>query len=129
MRKKSYHYIVDLSQKICSCRSWKISGISCFHACAAMYHLGLQPDHINTYKKVLPPIERKMLERPKKNIRMVKDEQKKLKPGHLSRKGLLMTCTQCGQHGHNKCFCTNSKQVQCCSLVKYTRCTTREIFH
>ncbi|KHF98982.1 Gag-Pol polyprotein [Gossypium arboreum] len=40
--------------------------------------------------------------RPKKNKRMAKDEPKKLKPGHSSRKGLLMTCTQCGQHGHNK---------------------------
>ncbi|KAK5786957.1 hypothetical protein PVK06_041607 [Gossypium arboreum] len=104
-----------------------------------MYHLGLQPDeyldeyyHIDTYKKaysfpmqpingphdwektgiqsVLPPIERKMLGRPKKNKRMAKDEPKKLKRGHLSRKGLLMTYTQCGQHGHNKRSCTNSKQ-------------------
>ncbi|MBA0798278.1 hypothetical protein Gohar_008885, partial [Gossypium harknessii] len=58
---------------------------------------------------VLPPIERKMPRRPKKNRRMAKDEQKKLKPGHLSRKGLLMACTQCGQHGHNKWSCTNSK--------------------
>ncbi|PPR85771.1 hypothetical protein GOBAR_AA34921 [Gossypium barbadense] len=48
--------------------------------------------------------------RPKKNKRMAKDEPKKLKLGHLSRKGLLMTCTQCGQHGHNKRSCTNSEQ-------------------
>ncbi|KAG8499394.1 hypothetical protein CXB51_005973 [Gossypium anomalum] len=139
LRKGSYQYTVDLSQRICSCRSWQISGIPCSHACAAMYHLRLQPDeylheyyHIDTYKKaysfpmqpinglhdcektgiqpVLPPIERKMPGRPKKNRRMAKDEPKKLKPGHLSRKGLLMTCTHCGQHGHNKRSCTNSKQ-------------------
>ncbi|KAH1097737.1 hypothetical protein J1N35_014658 [Gossypium stocksii] len=48
--------------------------------------------------------------RPKKNMRMAKDEPKKLKPGHLSKKGLLMTCTQCGQPGHNKRSCTNLKQ-------------------
>ncbi|MBA0820650.1 hypothetical protein Gohar_019718 [Gossypium harknessii] len=60
-------------------------------------------------KPVLPPIERKMPRRPKKNRRMAKDEPKKLKLGHLSRKCLLMTCTQCGQHGHNKRSCTNSK--------------------
>ncbi|MBA0732625.1 hypothetical protein Gogos_016701, partial [Gossypium gossypioides] len=36
---------------------------------------------------VLPPIERKMPGRPKKNGRMAKDEPKKLKSGHLSRKG------------------------------------------
>ncbi|TYH22377.1 hypothetical protein ES288_A04G123700v1 [Gossypium darwinii] len=109
-----------------------------------MYHLGLQLDdyllkcyHIETYKKaysflmqlinrphdwaktgiklVLPLIKRKMHERPKKNRRIAKDEPKKLKPSHLSSKGLLMTCTQCGQHGHNKRFCIkgngHAKQV------------------
>ncbi|KAH1047902.1 hypothetical protein J1N35_038686 [Gossypium stocksii] len=125
LRNESYQYTVDLSQRICSCRSWQISGIPCSYACAAMYHLGLQPDeykhkyyHIDTYKKaysflmqpinrphdweitciqpVLPAIERKMSGKPKKNRRMAKNEPKKLKPGHLSRKGLLMTCTQCG---------------------------------
>nr|KJB79689.1 hypothetical protein B456_013G062100 [Gossypium raimondii] len=104
-----------------------------------MYHLRLQPDdylhecyHIETYKKaysfpmqpinglhdwaktgiepVLPHIKRKMPRKPKKNRRMAKDEPKKLKPGHLSRKGLLMTCTQSGQHGHNKRFCTQGNE-------------------
>ncbi|MBA0803551.1 hypothetical protein Gohar_013748, partial [Gossypium harknessii] len=53
-------------------------------------------------------LKKKMHERPTKNRRMAKDEPKKLKPGHLSRKGLLMTCPQCGQYGHNKRFWTNS---------------------
>ncbi|MFQ6626397.1 hypothetical protein Gotur_005543 [Gossypium turneri] len=99
---------MDLSQRICNCRSWQISRIPCSHACAAMYHLGLQPDEY--LYELLPPIEKKMPGRPKKNRRMAKDEPKKLKPGHLSRKCLLMTCTQCGQHGHNKRSCTNLKQ-------------------
>ncbi|MBA0812715.1 hypothetical protein Gohar_026655 [Gossypium harknessii] len=43
-----------------------------------------------------------MSRRPQKNRRMAKDEPKNLKLGHLSRKGLLITCTQCDQHGHNK---------------------------
>ncbi|PPE01583.1 hypothetical protein GOBAR_DD01370 [Gossypium barbadense] len=33
-----------------------------------------------------------------------------MKPGHLRRKGLLMTCTQWDQHDHNKQSCINSKQ-------------------
>ncbi|MBA0576900.1 hypothetical protein Golob_027938, partial [Gossypium lobatum] len=45
-------------------------------------------------KLVLPPIERKMIGRPKKNRMTAKDESKKLKSGHLSRKCLIMTCTQ-----------------------------------
>ncbi|KAH1083894.1 hypothetical protein J1N35_023655 [Gossypium stocksii] len=44
LRKGSYQYTVDLSQRICSWRHWQISGIPCSHACSAMYHLGLQPD-------------------------------------------------------------------------------------
>ncbi|MFQ6624437.1 hypothetical protein Gotur_004012 [Gossypium turneri] len=107
LRKGSYQYTVNLSQGICGCRSWQISGIPCSHGSAAMYHLGLQPDEY--LHELLPPIERKMLRRPKKNRRMAKDEPKKLKPGHLRRKGLLMTCTQCDQHDHNKRSCTNSK--------------------
>ncbi|PPS10998.1 hypothetical protein GOBAR_AA09643 [Gossypium barbadense] len=59
---------------------------------------------------MLPPIERKMPRKPKKNRRMAKDEPKKLKPSHLSRKGLLMTCTQYGQHGHNKRSCTQGNE-------------------
>ncbi|XP_017613473.1 uncharacterized protein LOC108458569 [Gossypium arboreum] len=105
LRKGSYQYTVDLSQRICSCRSWQISGIPCSHPINGPHDwekTGIQP--------VLPPIERKMPGWPKKNKRMAKDEPKKLKPGHLSRKGLLMTCTQCGQHGHNKPSCINSKQ-------------------
>ncbi|MBA0556032.1 hypothetical protein Golob_026173 [Gossypium lobatum] len=87
-----------------------------------MYHLGLQPDdylhecyHIETYKKaylfpmqpingphdwektgiepMLPTIERKIPGSPKKNRKMAKDESKKMKPDHLSRKCLIMTCT------------------------------------
>ncbi|MFQ6622400.1 hypothetical protein Gotur_003159, partial [Gossypium turneri] len=107
LRKRSYQYTIDLSQRICSCRSWQICGILGLHACASMYHLGLQPDE---YLHEYYHIERKMPGRPKMNMRMAKDEPKKLKPGNLSRKGLLMTCTQCGQHGHNKRSCTNSKQ-------------------
>ncbi|MFQ6640880.1 hypothetical protein Gotur_014323, partial [Gossypium turneri] len=108
LRKGRYQYTVDLSQSICSCRSWQISGILYAHACAAMYHLGLQLD--DYLHELLPPIERKMPGRPKKNRRIAEDEPKKLKPDHLSRKGLLMTCTQCGQHGHNKGFCTKGNK-------------------
>ncbi|MBA0756716.1 hypothetical protein Gogos_020134 [Gossypium gossypioides] len=63
-----------------------------------------------------------MPRRPKKNRRMVKDEPKKLKPGHLSRKGLLMTCTQSGQHRHNKRSCTQGNRH-----AKHSGRTTRSM--
>ncbi|MBA0828187.1 hypothetical protein Goarm_012896 [Gossypium armourianum] len=59
---------------------------------------------------MLPPIERKIPRSPKKNRKMGKDESKKMKPDHLSRKGLIMTCTQCGQHGHDKRSCTQGNE-------------------
>ncbi|MFQ6628941.1 hypothetical protein Gotur_008002 [Gossypium turneri] len=108
MRKGSFQYTVDLSQRICSCRNWQSSGIPCAHACAAMYHLGLQPD--DYMHELLPPIERKIPRSPKKNRKMAKDESKKMKPDRLSRKGLIMTCTQCGQHGHDKRSCTQGNE-------------------
>ncbi|MFQ6628942.1 hypothetical protein Gotur_008002 [Gossypium turneri] len=59
---------------------------------------------------MLPPIERKIPRSPKKNRKMAKDESKKMKPDRLSRKGLIMTCTQCGQHGHDKRSCTQGNE-------------------
>ncbi|MBA0817715.1 hypothetical protein Gohar_021277, partial [Gossypium harknessii] len=59
---------------------------------------------------VLPLIEKKMPGWPKKNRRMAKNELKNLKPSHLSRKGLIMTCTQFSQHSHKKRSCTQGNK-------------------
>ncbi|GKV50276.1 hypothetical protein SLEP1_g56989 [Rubroshorea leprosula] len=53
-----------------------------------------------------PPPIRKRPERPKKNRRKPKDEPKKVsKAVILSRKGRVMTCSNCKQGGHNKSSC------------------------
>ncbi|KAK8669521.1 hypothetical protein V6N13_106949 [Hibiscus sabdariffa] len=81
------------------------------------YSYALQPiNGSHDWKKsgieaVLPPIEREMPGRPKKNRRKAKDEPKKLKSGHISRAGLIMTCTNCGGEGHNKRSCPNLKRT------------------
>ncbi|ERN01706.1 hypothetical protein AMTR_s00090p00174240 [Amborella trichopoda] len=36
-------YAVDLMQWTCSCRKWKLSGISCAHAIAAINHMHMDP--------------------------------------------------------------------------------------
>ena len=59
---------------------------------------------------ILPPHARKMLGRPKKNRRKSNDESKK-KKGQLSRKGLVMTCRNCGQEGHNRQGCQSRKSA------------------
>ena len=115
---------------MCSYRSWQISSIPCAHVCCAIWNDEGELDkyldkcyHSDTYIKayqhalqpingshewknselepILPPHARKMPRRPKKNRRKSKDESKK-KKGQLSRKGLVMTCRNCGQKGHNR---------------------------
>ncbi|KAK8600374.1 hypothetical protein V6N12_050229 [Hibiscus sabdariffa] len=81
------------------------------------YSYALQPiNGSHDWKKsgieaVLPPIEREMPGRPKKNRRKAKDEPKKLKSGHISRTGLIMTCRNCGGEGHNKRSCPILKRT------------------
>ncbi|KAE8720090.1 hypothetical protein F3Y22_tig00109919pilonHSYRG00056 [Hibiscus syriacus] len=62
-------------------------------------------------EQVLPPVDRDMPGRPKKNRRKQKDEPKKVKPGHVSRIGLIMTCKRCGGQGHNKRSCTTNQDL------------------
>ncbi|KAK8983242.1 hypothetical protein V6N11_057991 [Hibiscus sabdariffa] len=81
------------------------------------YSYALQPiNGSHDWKKsgieaVLPHIKREMPGRPKKNRMKAKDETKKLKSGHISRTGLIMTCRNCGGEGHNKRSCPNLKQT------------------
>ncbi|KAG8478579.1 hypothetical protein CXB51_028444 [Gossypium anomalum] len=56
-------------------------------------------------KPVLPPVEKTMPSRPKKNRRKAKNEPKKMKPIQLSRVGLIMRYRKCGGEGHNKRSC------------------------
>ncbi|KAK9003674.1 hypothetical protein V6N11_084308 [Hibiscus sabdariffa] len=136
--RKQYH--VNLNEKTCSCRKWQLCGLPCQHACCAIWHTGGDPDgylhscylkdtYIKAYsyalqpingshdwkksgiEAVLPPIEREMPGRPKKNRRKAKDEPKKMKSGHISRTGLIMTCRNCGGEGHNKRSCPNLKRT------------------
>ncbi|MBA0590799.1 hypothetical protein Gorai_019491, partial [Gossypium raimondii] len=54
---------------------------------------------------VLPPIEKTMPSKPKKNRRKAKNEPKKVKSGQLNRASLIMRCRKCGGEGHNKRSC------------------------
>nr|KJB19062.1 hypothetical protein B456_003G083200 [Gossypium raimondii] len=107
------------------CRSWQLSGIPCPHACCAIWHLEQDPDdylhryyHKDKYFKayeyalqpingshkwtksgiepVLPPVEKIMPGRPKKNRKKAKNEPKKVKPRQLSKAGLIMRCKKYG---------------------------------
>ncbi|KAI8571636.1 hypothetical protein RHMOL_Rhmol01G0135200 [Rhododendron molle] len=125
---------VDLKKGMCGCRKWELSGIPCVHACAAYNKLELEPmdfvhdcykvqTYLNTYEHVmgpingrelwpstgnpvlLPPDVKKRAGRPKKVRRREPDEDVPTSSTKLSKKGMKMTCTQCGQTGHNKRGC------------------------
>ncbi|GKU94563.1 hypothetical protein SLEP1_g8036 [Rubroshorea leprosula] len=121
----SNRHVVDLMKRTCTCRTWQMNGIPCPHAVCYMYHENLVPEDFvaDWYKKekyalaygfpikgmcgdkswqkfhgepLNPPPVRKRPGRPKKNRRKSKDEPKKVSEAViLSRKGRVMTCSNC----------------------------------
>jgi len=68
VRDKKWRFTVDLKNKTCSCRFWQVSGISCQHACAALFKMAEEPNNYvhlcfwieqykRTYQHVLQPVE------------------------------------------------------------------------
>lgn len=131
-------YKVNLPNKQCGCRKWEISGISCIHAITAMGFNNLEPldfvddcykveTYMRTYDNtmgpingrdmwpstdnvpLLPPDVKKRAGRPKKARRREPDEEPK-DPCRLGRRGIKMTCRNCGKVGHNKRGCKNKGQ-------------------
>ncbi|XP_060200585.1 uncharacterized protein LOC132628838 [Lycium barbarum] len=128
-------HIVDLSQKRCTCRVWKLSGIPCPHAIKAiLYDKGEHMDEMHwfyskeayslTYKNKLQPVRgqqfwkiteaqamepsdiAKTVGRPKERRNREPDEARKRKgEWSLSRRGLVMTCSKCGGENHNARGC------------------------
>ncbi|XP_060195287.1 uncharacterized protein LOC132624538 [Lycium barbarum] len=132
-------HIVDLSQKRCTCRVWQLSGIPCPHAIKAiMYDKGEPMDEMHwfynkeayslTYKNKLQPIRgqqfwkiteaqamdppdvAKTVGRPKERRNREPDEASKRKgEWSLSRRGMVMTCSKCGEENHNARGCFKAR--------------------
>ncbi|KAL5727700.1 hypothetical protein ACHQM5_000865 [Ranunculus cassubicifolius] len=121
----------------CTCRQWNLSGMPCRHSVAAILYMQDNPDmyvskwfKVETYKKsygfflqplngeklwskqsgmhILPPIDKRMPGRPKKNRRKDPNEESKKSKANsteISRKGRVMHCTRCTLPGHNAKSC------------------------
>ncbi|KAK4380415.1 hypothetical protein RND71_002277 [Anisodus tanguticus] len=129
-------FVVNQNNKTCTCRSWMLKGIPCCRVIAALYFRKLKLIHYvahwytkETYLKkhnffiqpvtnmkmwpkstdppVLPPVIKKLPDRPKKNRRK---EQTENKIGKLSKRGVEMTCSMCHTKGHNKKSCPMNSQ-------------------
>ncbi|KAI8566468.1 hypothetical protein RHMOL_Rhmol02G0043400 [Rhododendron molle] len=130
-------YKVYIDKRRCGCRKWDISGIPCIHVIAALGFNNLEPldyvhdcyrvdTYMRTYDnlmgpingkdmwpstdnvKLLPPDIKKRAGRPKKARRREPEEPKD--PIRLGRKGIKMTCSSCGNVGHNKRGCKKNGQ-------------------
>lgn len=128
-------FVVDIQARTCSCRGWDITGIPCIHACSALnllrrdasdychdcysvekfkeaYKYGLAP--INGERMwppaegypVVPPEAKKMPGRPKKKRKRNPCEENP-NPSRMRKTGVIMTCQNCFQEGHNKRSCKN----------------------
>ncbi|KAK8643560.1 hypothetical protein V6N13_012849 [Hibiscus sabdariffa] len=84
-------HAVDLEIHSCSCRKWDLTGPK-------------QWAHYMTYELILPPAIRRPVGRPQKKRRKEPDEPV-TKTGRIKKIGAQMTCSKCGNRGHNKRSC------------------------
>jgi hypothetical protein len=128
-------YIVDLKTKTCSCQRWQKSGIPCPHVISAIRDERIDPlslvdkcysveMHKRAYANIvypckdktewqnmtgpdiLPPLYKKHVGRPTKNRTKAPGEVDCRGGGkRMSRRGVIMHCSHCGQPDHNRNGC------------------------
>jgi hypothetical protein len=128
-------YIVDIKAKTCSCNRWQKSRIPCPHVLSAIRDEGIDPlslvdrcysveMHNKAYGNIvfpckdksqwenmngpviLPPLYQKHVGRPTKNRRKAPGEVDCRGGGkRVSRRGVIMHCSYCGQPDHNRSGC------------------------
>ncbi|XP_074373472.1 uncharacterized protein LOC141713798 [Apium graveolens] len=130
-------WVVDKDRNTCSCRRWELTGISCSHGCTAIFSMNERAEekvdacykkelYIEAYSQLLKPMKgslywpktefpdilpskaRRMPGRPKKYRRREQGEDGACTK--LSKKGVLMRCSQCMVAGHNKITCKASPE-------------------
>ncbi|XP_050207567.1 uncharacterized protein LOC126656990 [Mercurialis annua] len=109
--------------RTCTCRRWKLTGITCLHDCPCIYGNNQRPEEYvddcyskATYKKKkkggrIPKARRKEAEELEKQ-RVEKPREAAQNREKLRRKGnMRMTCSLCGKFGHNKRGCLKNSGV------------------
>ncbi|RYR03986.1 hypothetical protein Ahy_B06g083482 [Arachis hypogaea] len=127
-------FVVDLLAGTCSCRFWGLCGMPCPHACCAIFEKGDSPEdycnnfyspaaYIATYGNLVSPINGENMW-PKVECDTIIPPIFRVKPGRprmvrirepdenrsqtkLRRTGSSVTCSNCGQYGHNRRHCPN----------------------
>ncbi|KAI5313918.1 hypothetical protein L3X38_043094 [Prunus dulcis] len=133
-------FVVDLERHTCTCRKWDLSGIPCPHALASIaksehspldfvHALYKRPAYDRAYEgyispmpsqaywrktghvPIKPPVYRIQPGRPKLSRNREADEIPK-GATKLKRYGIVITCRNCGQEGHNFAGCPQLRQGQ-----------------
>ncbi|XP_016185857.1 uncharacterized protein LOC107627537 [Arachis ipaensis] len=134
-------FVVDLSASECSCRRWQMSRLPFPHAISCITFKGLDLESYvdDCYKKdaylryyqevihplngldiwertqyddVMPPPYRRPSHRLVKKRKRGPGDEDNRRQTHLSRRGQIQRCCNCGTVGHKKGGCTNPKRVQ-----------------
>ena len=124
-------YTVDFKTNSCDCKRWQLIGISCHHAIACCRTDNINPANlvhscytVDTYMKayahklfplrgrvfwekmqaapVYPPLFTKVMGRPRRNRKKAPEEKMKQGVLRLTRAGVTMHCSVCGNPNHNK---------------------------
>ncbi|XP_063943791.1 uncharacterized protein LOC135150743 [Daucus carota subsp. sativus] len=125
--------VVDLEAKRCACNKWELSGIPCYHACAAIawskksyedfihscyskttfiacYQHTLEPIsgeeqwQETDYPRPLPPVKKVQTGRPKK-VRSKKTDTTPAGATRLKRQNTKVRCSYCTEYSHNLRTC------------------------
>lgn len=131
-------YNVDIYGKHCDCRRWDLIGIPCSHAISCLRHERIPQESVlphcysiqafkeaygfniwpcNDKRKwvevggpeILPPVYEKRVGRPPKARRKAPHEVHRSNGNKLSKHGVTIHCSHCGDSGHNIATCEKKK--------------------
>nr|GEW17643.1 hypothetical protein [Tanacetum cinerariifolium] len=93
-------FVVNMSERVCSCRKWELSGIPCTHA---------KKSDVPT--TIIPPKSHPQIGRPPKKRKKSAAElaNEIMKSNKMTRSGKSVTCSLCKQVGHNQRGCKSKK--------------------
>jgi hypothetical protein len=139
MTGRKRQYTVSLEKRTCSCGYFQLSGLPCSHAITAIYKCSKSVEDFidpcysvevlnKIYEHCLQPVEGeemwpvsdkprpqapgyvKMPGRPKKNDRKREETEKPKCANKMSKHGTTISCSMCGNPGHNKSSCTKNPE-------------------
>jgi hypothetical protein len=139
MTGRKRQYTVSLEKRTCSCGYFQLSGLPCSHAITAIYKCSKSVEDFidpcysvevfnKIYEHCLQPVEGeemwpvsdkprpqapgyvKMPGRPKKNDRKREETEKPKCANKMSKHGTTISCSMCGNPGHNKSSCIKNPE-------------------